>query len=425
MRKIKKISLLLGLLIPINVFAGASLSAPSSVEVGSNVTAKLTLTNTAAWNVSINSSGATSGCSQKFADATSNGGNATKVLTVTCKATSTGIIGFTATGDITSADGKSSNVSASKSVTVTEVRPKSTDNNLKSLTVEGYNLTPEFNKDTLEYSTTVPSNVEKIEIKATKSDSKANIEGVGTFEVTEGANPFNVVVTAENGTQKTYVVNVNVEDINPIKIVINNKEYTLVKNAKNLEQPDLYEATTITIGEDEIPAFYNEKAKITLVGIKDSEGNISYAIYDKDSNSYKEYHEYISNLILYITKFEGSIKGYKKATITIDGAEVEVYRYKDDSRFVVVYAMNLENGEYDYYSYDTVNKTFQVFNKEDVDALSKEKNIYFYVMCAFGGALLLSIIIIISILKKKSKKKIKKSNIEILDDKDIKKKQRK
>ncbi len=424
MKVLKKIGLCLALLFPTSVFAAsASISVPSSVEVGSTVTAKVTLSQTAAWNISINSSGNTSGCSQKFADTTSNGGNTNKVLTVTCKATSIGAIGFVVTGDITSANGSSSNVSLSKRVTVTEVKPKSTDNNLKSISIDGYELTPEFNKDTLEYSVTVPSNINKVKLDASKSDSKASIEGIGEFEVSEGNNPLNIVVTSESGSQKTYVVNVNVEDINPIKITINNKEYTIVKNNKNLEGPSLYEATTIKIGDEEVPAFYNEKANLTLVGIKDSDGNISYAIYDEKTNSYTKYHEYTSNLTLYITKFEGEIKGYKKDSIDIDGEKVEVYRYKDNSRFVVVYAMNLENGKYDYYSYDTNNKTFQVFNREEIEDLNKLKDNYFYAMCVFGGGLVLAIIIVLCLIKKKTRKiktnkkgSVKNHNIELLED---------
>ena len=73
----------------------------------------------------------------------------------------------------------------------------SKDNNLKSLAIDGYSLTPEFNKDTLEYSVTVPSTVEKININAVKNDNRATVEGAGEKEVVEGSNPFEIVVTAQ------------------------------------------------------------------------------------------------------------------------------------------------------------------------------------------------------------------------------------
>ena len=109
----------------------------SSVENGSSVSATVTVKSTAAWNIRISSSGATSGCTQKFADATSNGQNTTKYFTVTCKATSIGTINFTMTGDITDASGNNVQVSGSRNVTVVKPREKSSNNYLKSLSEIG------------------------------------------------------------------------------------------------------------------------------------------------------------------------------------------------------------------------------------------------------------------------------------------------
>ena len=250
----KKIIVLLSILLfPVGVHAAgtASIGGANQVEIGSSVTVNVTLKNTAAWNIRINSSGSTSGCSQSFADATSNGKNATKTLSVTCKATSLGTIGFTATGDITSADGTTKNVSLSKRVTVVPVREKATDATLSSLTLEGYNLTPEFKKDVYEYTATVPSTINNVKIDAKASESHASLTGTGEYEVTEGMNTFEIVVTAENGKTQTYKMIVNVEDTNPIEIKIGEKEYTLIKNAKSLIKPESYDEKTVSINNFE------------------------------------------------------------------------------------------------------------------------------------------------------------------------------
>ena len=57
----------------------------------------------------------------------------------------------------------------------------SKDNNLKSLSIDGLKLEPAFNKDTTEYKVTAESNTTEIKINATKSDSKADLSGTGTF----------------------------------------------------------------------------------------------------------------------------------------------------------------------------------------------------------------------------------------------------
>lgn len=398
-------------LLPLNVYAkgSASISAPSSVEAGSTVTATVTLKNTAAWNIDIKSSGSTSGCSQSFADATESGNNTTKTLSVKCKATSTGTIGFIVSGDITSADGESTNVSLNKRVSVVPARVKSSDATLASLSIEGYELTPGFSKDTLEYSTTIPATINSVKINAKVNESHASVSGTGEVEVSEGINTFEVVVTAETGVQKTYVLRVNVEDTNPIAIKIGDKSYTLIKNAKNLIKPELYEDKTIEINGFSIPAFYSEVTNFTLVGIKDESGIPHLAIYNTERNEYTLYNEINApSSKLYLVDFPEEIKKYIKSTLTINEIEVPVYKLKEDSRFVICYGMNLETGKYNYYSYDTTEGTFQIWNQEEINNLQKDANTYLYICIAFGIGLILSILLIICLLAKKNKKQIKK-----------------
>ncbi len=430
----KKIIVLLSILLfPVGVHAAgtASIGGANQVEIGSSVTVNVTLKNTAAWNIRINSSGSTSGCSQSFADATSNGKNATKTLSVTCKATSLGTIGFTATGDITSADGTTKNVSLSKRVTVVPVREKATDATLSSLTLEGYNLTPEFKKDVYEYTATVPSTINNVKIDAKASESHASLTGTGEYEVTEGMNTFEIVVTAENGKTQTYKMIVNVEDTNPIEIKIGEKEYTLIKNAKSLIKPESYDEKTVSINNFEIPAFYSEITKFTLVGVKDETGKVFLAIYDEEKETYTLYNEIkASALTLYFIDFPSVIEGYTKTTILINDIEVLAYKKTENNRFAIVYGMSIETGEYNYYRYDTEEETFQVWDNTEVEELKSDLQTYKYACIAFGGGLLFAFILILCLLTRKGKKKHKKepkekrieskkekdnTNVEIID----------
>ena len=78
-------------------------------------------------------------------------------------------------------------------------------------------------------------------------------------------NKFNITVTAENGSTKTYTLIVNVIDPNPIKVTIDEKELTIVKRESTLETPQGFEKTQIEINEQKIPAFYNEINKLTII----------------------------------------------------------------------------------------------------------------------------------------------------------------
>lgn len=108
---------------------------------------------------------------------------------------------------------------------VTEV--KSSDNYLSSLSVEGYTLTPEFDKQTLEYTIQEECNSKELNIKTTTSNEKAIVNGNGIVKIEEGKNEYRIDVTAENGSVRTYSVKLKAMD------------------NKTIEQDDLQNTKTI------------------------------------------------------------------------------------------------------------------------------------------------------------------------------------
>lgn len=85
----------------------------------------------------------------------------------------------------------------------------SPNNKLTSLSVENYELTPGFSADTLGYDVVVDETAQSITISASAMDATATISGTGTFELSPGINTFEVVVTAQNGQERTYVIDVD------------------------------------------------------------------------------------------------------------------------------------------------------------------------------------------------------------------------
>ena len=411
MKKIKYLILgILAFVISTNiVFAAgtASLSTnASTIENGSRVKATLSLRGVAAWNVTIHSSGATSGCTEKFVGDSGTAQNVNKTFTVTCTATSTGIINFYVSGDITSANGENVKISGSKSVKVVTPRQKSSNNKLKSLSITGFEITPVFNVNTKEYQLLVPSTTEKITINAAKEDSYASIEGTGEKEVHEGANFFEVIVTSETGVSNIYTITVTVEDLNPIVVTIGKEKFTVVKEARNLVKPDLFDETTIKINDIDIPAFINEVSKYTLVGLKDSNGKIELYIYK--GNEYIKYKEFNSGKISVIfLEDEKKPKYFEKTSITLNDEKIVAYKHND---LVLVYATNIATGKTNYYSYDDEEKTLQIFNINDyINLISKTEKAKIVIVIV---SILLAISIIISALlyfnfKKTNKIKIK------------------
>lgn len=85
---------------------------------------------------------------------------------------------------------------------------KSSNANLKNLGIRPNDFKG-FKPSTETYNVTVPNDVSKVEVYAEVQDSKAKISsGTGSKTLNEGANELKVVVTAEDGTTKTYTINV-------------------------------------------------------------------------------------------------------------------------------------------------------------------------------------------------------------------------
>ena len=99
-------------------------------------------------------------------------------------------------------------------VTVTRqsASQKSSDNTLKDLNVPGYTLSPAFNKDNLDYTLKVPNTATKIDVKAITNNEKASVKIVGNTDLKVGNNVVTVEVTAEDGSKKTYKINVTREE---------------------------------------------------------------------------------------------------------------------------------------------------------------------------------------------------------------------
>lgn len=296
----------------------------------------------------------------------------------------------------------------------------SKNNNLKSLSIDGLKLSPTFNKNTTEYKAEAGSNTEKIKVTATKEDSKASISGTGEHSVTEGDNKIKVSVAAENGSTKTYTIIVTVKDPNPITVKINDNEYTVVKRESKLEAPKSFEKTTVTINDQNIPGFYNETNDFTLVGLKDTEGNINLFIYDKENNEYKPYSETILNQSkIYPLPLDKEIKGYTKSTITINNIEFEAYE-NDNKEFYIIHAKDLETGKDNYFTYDKINNTIIRFHEEEQkqdelkECNDKNQEYQKMLMLLFGETIIIFIILICILISKISKTKKRKKQRQLI-----------
>ena len=178
---------------------------------------------------------------------------------------------------------------------------------------------------------------------------------------------------------------------------------------------------TVKINDFEIPAYKNDNTNLILVGLKDSDGNISLFIYDEKNNKYQEYHEIgVNKITIYPLTSNEEIKGYKKEIITINDTEIEGYIYNKNSNFVIIYGINIETGDKGFYMYDKNMQTLTMYNDEYTTDLNQKIELYTYIIFAFSGVFILLIIIIIILVCNRQKKSKKKKINDIKDNKENK-----
>jgi len=113
--------------------------------------------------------------------------------------------------------------------TLPNILMKSGNNYLKDLStnLEGVDLI--FNKHIREYKINVGEEVEKIEFKALKEDSRAKVEIIKNNKLTYGKNFISILVEAENGLKRSYVVEVTREGGNTAPEIDNSQLIELLE----------------------------------------------------------------------------------------------------------------------------------------------------------------------------------------------------
>ena len=416
---IKKILFVVAIFVFSENVQAASLNitaSSTSVTIGNSVVIRITASELAGrFSITSSNGGVLSGgtASTWIEDSTQ---------TFTFKANNVGTSTITVT-PIDVADYAGNVYTTAKSITINVIAKPvvvlSSDNSLASLGVEGKEISPTFNRDTLEYSVELDPETTSMNIMASPSHGGATITGAGIREVVDGENRLEIIVTAENGSSRTYVMNASVKEYNPIHQTIDGKEYTVVRKRSLLTAPENYKESTVTIEGEEVPAFTSDVTKYTLVGLKNESGNIDLYVY-KDG-TYDIYKEYTFNKIkFYPLEFnEKDIpEGYEKTDIIYNDQKLVAYKTDELSKYALLYGMNIETGEVHMYMYDSVEDTLQIYNDEIVKPFQEkiEKMKLTIAGLAGGCAFLFLLCIVIGVRKSKKSCNSKNKNDFALQD---------
>ena len=273
----------------------------------------------------------------------------------------------------------------------------SKNNNLQSLTVEGYSLNPKFDKNVLSYSLELENGVESVNINAKAEDSKASVRGTGVKQLTEGDNQFIIRVTAENGTTKDYVLNIVVKELNPVYVTVDEEEYTVLRKTNGLPIPSTFTESSTFIGEEEVPIFESAITGYRIIALKDKEGNISF--FKMEGDTYIPYHETAFNGITIFSLMPNKKdipEGYQaNGEVLIDSIKIPIYTSSSQS-YPLIYAINIETGEKNWYTYDEEERTLQRFDNSRVEELThqNQKFLLLILLLSASGFLLMFFLLI-------------------------------
>ena len=143
---------------------------------------------------------------------------------------------------------------------------RSGDATLKSLNISNGKLNPGFNSGTLEYHMDVPYDVSKLNIDAKANDSKSKVSISNNDLVAEKTTKVEVKVTAENGSTRTYVIQVK-RGKDPNKVLSTNNYLSSISVDQGILSP----------------AFNKDQTNyIVYIPYEIDKVNISYEVEDKE-----------------------------------------------------------------------------------------------------------------------------------------------
>jgi len=323
----------------------------------------------------------------------------------------------------------------------------SSNNNLTSLQISPGTLSPAFSPNVTSYTTTVGADCAALIVSAPTEDSTAKVSVTGkTMDM--GTNTTRIVVTAQNGATKTYVITtMKVAGATPTPVVdnsvvatqaqttqtetetatavaaitttINGVTYNVISDFTNHALPLGYTATSfdfngqsVTVGKgtNNLTIMYLEQA--------DGSGIGNFYVYDTAAKTFSLLSTVTQPLLTYtilpITSSMEIPDNYTKSTLTINGNDVDVLIPNgSDVKYCIFYGVD-SAGKAGWYRFDYTEQTVQKYYGDDlssvvaassnVDAQSGNVNLWKIIAAVTGvAAILFLAIMIILAFKLKSK----------------------
>lgn len=280
----------------------------------------------------------------------------------------------------------------SSTVTISNPATASSDATLSAMSISPGSLSPSFSSGTTSYTATVSSSTTELSVYATTTDSNASVS-VSNRTLSVGSNTVKVIVTAEDGTQKTY------------SIVVTRPAGTVAPetdtNTSGTPETDVPEAPTEayislvnggifevseTIDEEKIPAgfmhtetviedftveaiTYGENADVAVWLLGDDNTPAGFYFINEQGLAYPmtTFTQSEGGIILIDLARATAPNGYKAGKFTIGETEYDAFipEEGEEPTHCLILGINT-GGETGLYCYDPIEKTFQRYGLSSV-----------------------------------------------------------
>ena len=289
---------------------------------------------------------------------------------------------------------------------------KSGNNALASLTVSAGELAPAFDPTITDYTLSLPLRTNKITFTATPSDSKATVQGDGEVALRGGENKVAVVVTAEDGSAKTYNITVKVAREPTVFFSLNGESLGVMQDTDGVTPPAGFSPTTVPYSGEELPAWTNAAGQMLLYLVNQDTLAAGFYLYDEAEGVQSPYLPIVYGATTYVytgvPAEKESIPGLTLCDVEAFGHILKGWKYEDASLqdFCVLYLMDA-GGNYGCHTYDSQSGTLQRFSGAvftDDGRTMRVPMLYVYIAGGAAAVLLLLVIILAAVCISRGKK---------------------
>lgn len=289
---------------------------------------------------------------------------------------------------------------------------KSSNNALASLTVSAGELAPAFDPAITDYTLSLPLRTNKITFTATPSDSKATVQGDGEVALQGGENKVAVVVTAEDGSAKTYNITVKVAREPTVFFSLNGESLGVMQDTDGVTPPAGFSPTTVPYSGEELPAWTNAAGQMLLYLVNQDTLAAGFYLYDEAEGVQSPYLPILYGATTYVytgvPAEKESIPGLTLCDVEAFGHILKGWKYRDASLqdFCVLYLMDA-GGNYGCHTYDSQSGTLQRFSGAvftDDGRTMRVPMLYVYIAGGAAAVLLLLVIILAAVCISRGKK---------------------